>query len=53
MPGKTVMSTGATHKSVAPEMMADLSHRLGDIRPERMLMRPPPGTATEQDSANC
>lgn len=29
--------------------MADLQHWLGDIPPERILMRPPPGTATADD----
>ena len=29
--------------------MADLQHQLGDIPPQRILMRPPPGMATEED----
>src|SRR5438067_1502793 len=29
--------------------LADLVHRLGDIPLERILVRPPPGTATEAD----
>jgi Uma2 family endonuclease len=29
--------------------LADLLHDLGDIPPERVLLRPPPGTATEAD----
>jgi len=32
-----------------PDTLADLLHRLGDIPAERVLMHPPPGTATEQD----
>jgi Uma2 family endonuclease len=32
-----------------PATVADLLHRLGDIPAERILMKPPPGTAEEQD----
>jgi Uma2 family endonuclease len=32
-----------------PDTLADLLRRLGDIPAERVLMHPPPGTATEQD----
>src|SRR6266481_824184 len=31
------------------ETVADLLESLGDIPPERIRMRPPPGTATEDD----
>jgi Uma2 family endonuclease len=31
------------------ETLADLLEQLGDIAPERVRLRPPPGTATEQD----
>jgi Uma2 family endonuclease len=31
------------------ETLADLLKRLGDIPPERILLRPPPGTAKEKD----
>ncbi len=43
------MATAALKPEPSPETMADLLHRLGDIPPERVLMRPPPGTATEED----
>jgi Uma2 family endonuclease len=33
----------------APETVADLLERLGNIPPERIRLRPPPGTATEAD----
>jgi Uma2 family endonuclease len=40
----------ATLTELAPmETMADLLERLGDIGPERIYMRPPPGMATEAD----
>ncbi len=32
-----------------PETFADLLERLGDVPPERVLLRPPPGSATEDD----
>jgi Uma2 family endonuclease len=35
--------------SVALATFADLIHRLGDIPAERILLAPPPGTATEED----
>jgi len=41
-----------TIATVAPpdlETLADLLHQLGDIPPQRVRLRPPPGTATEQD----
>src|SRR5437763_15832885 len=31
------------------DTVADLLHQLGDIPPERVLLDPPPGTATEAD----
>jgi Uma2 family endonuclease len=40
----------ATLTELAPvETVADLLERLGDIGPERICMRPPPGMATEAD----
>ncbi len=39
----------ATLAPPAVVTMADLLEILGDIPPERILMRPPPGTATEDD----
>ncbi len=39
----------ATLAPVAIETVADLLASLGDIRPERIRMRPLPGTATEDD----
>jgi Uma2 family endonuclease len=33
--------------------IADMLDALGDISPERVLMNPPPGTATEQDAIQC
>jgi Uma2 family endonuclease len=39
----------ATPPIVRPDTMADLLARLGDIPPGRVLIRPTPGTATEQD----
>jgi Uma2 family endonuclease len=41
------MSTVAT--AFIPENLAELLDRLGDLPPERIRLRPPPGTATEQD----
>src|SRR5262249_21690772 len=35
--------------NAAPNTIADLIHRLGDIAAERILVDPPPGTATEED----
>jgi Uma2 family endonuclease len=35
-----------------PDNLADLIERLGGIPPERILLHPPPGTATEQDLIN-
>jgi Uma2 family endonuclease len=32
-----------------PETLADLLHRIGDVAPERILVKPPPGTATVRD----
>lgn len=43
------MASAALRSDPAPDTMADLLHRLGDIPAERILMRPPPGTATEVD----
>jgi Uma2 family endonuclease len=41
----------APHAASTPEVdnVADLLARLGNIPPERVLVRPPPGTATEAD----
>jgi Uma2 family endonuclease len=40
----------STALAAAPlDTVADLLHRLGDIPPERIRMRPSPGTATEAD----
>lgn len=36
-----------------PRTIADMLVALGDIPPERILMSPPPGTATEQDAIEC
>lgn len=36
-----------------PRTIADMLVALGDIPPERVLMNPPPGTATEQDAIHC
>ena len=36
-----------------PQTIADMLDALGDIPPERVLMNPPPGTATEQDAIQC
>ncbi|MEX1027713.1 MAG: Uma2 family endonuclease [Candidatus Paceibacterota bacterium] len=36
-----------------PRTIADMLVALGDIPPERILMNPPPGTATEQDAIEC
>lgn len=36
-----------------PQTIADMLEALGDIPPERVLMNPPPGTATEQDAIQC
>jgi hypothetical protein len=36
-----------------PRTIADMLVALGDIPPERVLMSPPPGTATEQDAIEC
>jgi Uma2 family endonuclease len=46
------MASAALKSEARPETMADLLHRLGDIPAERVLMRPPPGTATEEDLIN-
>lgn len=43
------MASAALKLEPRCETMADLLHRLGDIPPERVLMHPPPGTATEKD----
>lgn len=36
-----------------PQTIADMLDALGDVPPERVLMNPPPGTATEQDAIQC
>jgi Uma2 family endonuclease len=41
--------SSATIASPALETVADLLESLGDIPPDRVRMRPPPGTATEDD----
>jgi Uma2 family endonuclease len=41
--------SAATVASPIPETVADLLESLGDIPPERVRMRPHPGTATEDD----
>ena len=43
------MASAALKLKPRVDTVADLLHRLGDIPPERILMRPPPGTATEKD----
>lgn len=48
------MTTLAVESSSSPESsavrtLADVLHDLGDIPPFRVIMRPPPGTATEED----
>lgn len=44
------MSLATPHQ---PRTIADMLVALGDIPPERILMTPPPGTATEQDAIEC
>lgn len=39
----------ATSPTAAPQTLADLLEQLGDISPRRVMLRPAPGTATEQD----
>src|SRR5437762_523732 len=41
------MST--TTETDGPEMLTDLLERLGGISPSRVVLTPPPGTATEKD----
>ncbi|MGE3806850.1 MAG: Uma2 family endonuclease [Gemmataceae bacterium] len=43
------MSVAVKLTTSRPETVADLLARLGDIPPERVLMQPAPGTATEDD----
>jgi Uma2 family endonuclease len=43
------MASSALQLERGTDTIADLLHRLGDIPAERVLMRPPPGTATEAD----
>lgn len=43
------MSTGAPPKPPAYENLAEWLHALGDIPPERVIVNPLPGTATEAD----
>ena len=44
------MTTLAVESSSDPQRtLADVLHDLGDIPPFRVIMRPPPGTATEED----
>jgi len=40
----TLLEPSTTYRTVS-----DLLHSLGDVPPERVLLRPTPGTATEQD----
>lgn len=42
------MASAAIAES-APDTLADVLHLLGDVPPERVLARPAPGTATEED----
>lgn len=39
----------STDLTTTAETVADLLYQLGDIPPERILLHPPPGTATEAD----
>jgi Uma2 family endonuclease len=43
------MATAIDYPVSYPETFADLLEQLGGIPPERVMLRPPPGTATEQD----
>src|SRR5258708_2427678 len=43
--------TTASPPATAVDTMADFLEQLGDVPPERVLMRPPIGTATERDVA--
>lgn len=43
------MTTTASPPVTTFRTMSDLLHELGDVPPERVLMNPLPGTATEQD----
>jgi Uma2 family endonuclease len=43
------MSTAIAEAPDEAITFADLLHELGDIPPSRIVMRPPPGTATEDD----
>src|SRR3954467_1964776 len=46
LPSPTISPTAASPRF---SDVADLLHQLGDIAPERVLMDPPPGCATEAD----
>jgi Uma2 family endonuclease len=39
-----------TTATLSDETLGDLLHSLGNISPDRILLRPPPGTATENDA---
>ena len=43
------MSTAIAEPPDEAITFADLLYELGDISPARIVMRPPPGTATEED----
>ncbi|HEX6987684.1 MAG TPA: hypothetical protein VF170_20055, partial [Planctomycetaceae bacterium] len=45
----TTVPPEPTEDAPAVETMADVIERLGGIPAERILMRPVPGTATEED----
>jgi Uma2 family endonuclease len=45
----TLIEPSTSRETDATETMADLLARLGDISPQRVRMRPAPGTATEAD----
>jgi len=43
------MATALAEPDIRCETLADLLERLGDVPPERVLLHPWPGTATEED----
>src|SRR5947209_1302902 len=44
-----MVSAAAAARETAPQTLAEVLHRLGDIPPERIRWQPYPGTATEAD----
>jgi Uma2 family endonuclease len=46
---KEGIMTSVSTSTAAIDTLADLLEQLGDIAPERVRFRPPPGTATEED----